>query len=246
MTTAIAERFSETWEHLSTTPLLWLTLTIGIYYGASVLFQKLNAMPLFHPLVLSVSSLVLLLLLTRTPYETYFEGAQVIHFLLGPATVALAIPLYLYVEKVKRMLLPLTVALLVGSLTGILSAVGIGAMLGASEKVLRSLAPKSITTPIAIGVSEQIGGIPSLTTVFVIITGMVGALVGKEVLDLLRIRNAGARGFAMGLAAHGLGTARALQMDVETGAFAGLAIGLNGAVTAVLVPLLAHLLWPGG
>jgi len=139
------------------------------------------------------------------------------------------------------MLLPLGVGLVVGSFTGIVSAVGLAWALGASSATLRSLAPKSVTTPIAMGISEQVAGIPSLTAVFVIITGIVGAMVGKELLDLLRIHNPGARGFAMGLSAHGIGTARALQMSEESGAFAGLAIGLNGALTAVLVPMLSHL-----
>jgi predicted murein hydrolase (TIGR00659 family) len=179
-------------------------------------------------------------MITGTEYEVYFDGAQFVHFLLGPATVALAIPLYLYSEKVKQVLLPLVVALSVGSITGVVSAVGIGRLLGASDMTLRSLAPKSVTTPIAMAVTEQTGGVPSLTAVFVILTGIVGALVGKELLDVLRIREASARGLAMGLASHGLGTARSFQMNEEAGAFSGLAMGLNGALTAVIVPLLLH------
>jgi putative effector of murein hydrolase len=138
------------------------------------------------------------------------------------------------------MLFPLGVALLAGCATGILSAIGIGWLLGASDVVLLSLAPKSVTTPIAMGIAEQVGGLPTLTAVLVILTGIVGAVSGPLVLDILRIREPGARGFAMGLASHGLGTARSFQMGEEAGAFSGLAMGLNGALTAVLVPLIVH------
>jgi predicted murein hydrolase (TIGR00659 family) len=234
------ERLSDVWVYLSHTPLLWLTVTVGVYYVADLIYKKLNALPLAHPLVLAVVIIVPLLMITGTEYEVYFDGAQFVHFLLGPATVALAIPLYLYSEKVKQVLLPLVVALSVGSITGVVSAVGIGRLLGASDMTLRSLAPKSVTTPIAMAVTEQTGGVPSLTAVFVILTGIVGALVGKELLDVLRIREASARGLAMGLASHGLGTARSFQMNEEAGAFSGLAMGLNGALTAVIVPLLLH------
>lgn len=226
------------WVYLSQTPLLWLTITLGVYYGADRLYKKLNGMPVLHPLVTAIAVIVPLLLVTKTSYQTYFDGAQFIHFLLGPATVALAIPLYLYAERVKQMLLPLSAALIIGSITAIVSVVLIGKMLGISEVMLRSLAPKSVTTPIAMGISEQIGGYPTLTAVLVILTGIIGAVLGKAILDALKIRDDSARGFAMGLASHGLGTARAFQMSEESGAFSGLGMGLNGAVTAVLVPIL--------
>jgi predicted murein hydrolase (TIGR00659 family) len=228
------------WVYLSHNPLLWLTVTLGVYYVADLVYKKSRSMPLLHPLVLAIAVIVPLLLVTDTPYETYFDGAQFVHFMLGPATVALAIPLYLYVGQVRRMLLPLGVALLAGCATGILSAIGIGWLLGASDVVLLSLAPKSVTTPIAMGIAEQVGGLPTLTAVLVILTGIVGAVSGPLVLDILRIREPGARGFAMGLASHGLGTARSFQMGEEAGAFSGLAMGLNGALTAVLVPLIVH------
>ncbi len=238
----MGDKLADVWVYLAQTPLLWLTLTLLVYVGVSRIYVRFKSRPLFHPLNLSVLVLVPLLMLTHTPYEVYFDGAQFVHFLLGPATVALAVPLYQHSARVRQMLLPLGGALLVGSATGILSAVLIGRMLGASLVVQRSLAAKSITTPIAIGVSEQLGGLPSLTTVLVILTGIIGAIAAKWLLDLLRIRAASARGFAIGLASHGLGTATAFQMDEESGAFSGLAMGLNGAVTAILAPLLARLI----
>lgn len=236
-------RIVSIWVYLAQTPLLWLTATILVYQLAVQLSRRLGAPPLLNPVLLAIVALVSLLLLTGTPYATYFAGAQFVHFLLGPATVALAIPLYQAERKLRQVLWPALAALVVGSATGIASAVLIGRALGLSAVALRSLAPKSITTPIAMGIAEAIGGLPSLTAVLVILTGMTGALLAWELLGLLRIRDPGVRGFAMGLASHGLGTARAFQLDAEAGAFAGLAMGLNGALTALLVPVLVR--WLG-
>ncbi len=233
---------TDVWVYLAQTPLLWLTATLLAYLFADWLYQRAGRMPVLNPVVVAIALLVGILLLTDTDYQTYFDGAQFVHFLLGPATVALAIPLYSYIGRLRAMLLPLVLALLGGSATGILAAVGVGWLLGLEPMILRSLAPKSITTPIAMGISEQIGGIPSLTAVLVILTGIIGALFANELLLRLRFRDESVRGFAIGLAAHGIGTARALQISTEAGAFAGLAMGLNGAVTAILVPLLLGLL----
>ncbi|MBK5106076.1 MAG: LrgB family protein, partial [Burkholderiales bacterium] len=173
--------------------------------------------------------------------QTYFDGAQFVHFLLGPATVALAIPLYAQLGKMKSLLVPLLAALLAGALTAIGSAVGIAWLLGASRSTLISLAPKSVTTPIAMGITEKLGGLPSLTAVLVVSTGIIGAVTAKYVLDFLRVREHSVRGFAVGVAAHGIGTARAFQVSEEAGAFAGLGMGLNGLATALLFPLLIWL-----
>jgi predicted murein hydrolase (TIGR00659 family) len=236
------DTLTDIWVYLAETPLLWLALTLLVYQLANYLYAQTESFPLLNPVLISVGILVMLLTVTDTPYSTYFDGAQFVHFLLGPATVALAIPLYNNIGRLKRVLLPLLGALVVGSAAGIVSAVGIGQLFGASTATLLSLAPKSVTTPIAMGVSEQVGGLPSLTAVFVILTGIIGAMFGKEVLDLLKIRDNSTRGFAIGLAAHGIGTARAFQINEETGAFAGLAIGLNGALTALLVPLIVRVM----
>ena len=229
------------WVYLSTTPLLGLTITLVVYQGAYWIYRRVNFHPLLNPVALSVATLVLLLTLTRTPYRTYFDGAQFVHFLLGPATVALAIPLYAQLGKLKSLLLPLLAALLAGSLTAIGSAVGIAWLLGASRSTLISLAPKSVTTPIAMGITEKMGGLPSLTAVLVVSTGIIGAVTAKYVLDFLRVREHSVRGFAVGVAAHGIGTARAFQVSEEAGAFSGLAMGLNGLATALLFPLLIWL-----
>lgn len=234
-------RVHDIWVYLSASPLLGLTITLLVYQGAYWIYRRAGFNPLLNPVALSVATLVLLLTFTGTPYQTYFDGAQFVHFLLGPATVALAIPLYAQLDKLKSMLLPLLAALLTGALTAIVSAVGIAWLLGASRSTLISLAPKSVTTPIAMGITEKMGGIPSLTAVLVVSTGIIGAVSAKYVLDLLRVRDHGVRGFAVGVAAHGIGTARAFQVSEEAGAFAGLGMGLNGLATALLFPLLIWL-----
>lgn len=163
-------------------------------------------------MAIAVAALVLVLGATGTAYESYFEGAQFLHFLLGPATVALAVPLYLNFATVRRAILPMLAALLAGSCTAVASAVGIVFLLGASDQTVRSIASKSVTTPIAMGITEQIGGLPSLTAVLVILTGIIGAMAVTPLFNLLGLRDWRARGFAAGVAAHGIGTARAFQV----------------------------------
>ena len=231
-------RFDQIWVYLSASPLLGLTLTLLAYQGAVYVNRRCNGHPLTNPVLLAVAMLVGLLWLTDTPYGTYFDGAQFVHFLLGPATVALAIPLYAQLDRLKRLVIPLLGALLVGSLTAALSAIAIGGVLGASKATLLSLAPKSVTTPIAMGVAERIGGLPSLTAVLVITTGIIGAIGARYVYRALHIEDEVVCGFALGIAAHGIGTARAFQESEQTGAFAALAMGLNGLTTALLLPVL--------
>jgi predicted murein hydrolase (TIGR00659 family) len=233
---------SAIWVYLAASPLLGLTLTLLAYLGASAVHQRCGGHPLANPVLLAVATLVGLLWLTDTPYRTYFDGAQFVHFLLGPATVALAIPLHAQLPRLRRMALPLLLALVIGSLTAALSAVAIGALLGASRATLLSLAPKSVTTPIAMGIAERIGGLPSLTAVLVILTGVLGAILARYIYRALHIDDDAQRGFALGIAAHGIGTARAFQESEQMGAFAALAMGLNGLLTAVLLPLLLPLL----
>lgn len=231
----------EFWESLRHTPLLWLTVTLVVYQLAQALYQR-TQITWLNPVLTSVIVIVGLMLTTGTSYTEYFENVRFLHFLLGPATVALAVPLYARISKLRRLLGPITGALIVGALTAIVSAVGLAWALGASMPTLLSLAPKSVTTAIAMGVSEKIGGLPSLTAILVILTGIIGAVIAQPVLDLLRIHDQGIRGFAIGLASHGIGTARAFQMDEEAGAFSGLGMGLNGILTALLIPLLAKAL----
>jgi predicted murein hydrolase (TIGR00659 family) len=232
------QSLGEIWVYLSASPLLGLTLTLLAYQGAVWIHRRCGGHPAANPVLIAVAALVALLWVTDTPYRTYFDGAQFVHFLLGPATVALAIPLYAQFARLKRMAGPLLVALAVGSLTAALSAVLVGKLLGASDATLFSLAPKSVTTPIAMGIAERLGGLPSLTAVLVILTGILGAVGAQGLFALMRCRDHAVQGFAMGIASHGIGTARAFQIGEQTGAFAALAMGLNGLLTALVLPAL--------
>ncbi len=230
------ERLNQTWVYLSASPLFWLTMTLVAYQLAFRIYQRSGQRPLANPVLLSILMLVSLLTVTGTPYVRYFEGAKFVHFLLGPATVALAIPLYGQFKRLTRMAAPLVLALLGGSLTAMLSAVFVGYWFGGSLPTLLSLAPKSVTTPIAMGIAEQIGGLPSLAAVMVIATGILGAMAAQMLYRWLGIRDDAVAGFSMGVAAHGIGTARAFQLSETMGAFAALGMGLNGLLTALALP----------
>jgi predicted murein hydrolase (TIGR00659 family) len=232
------------WVYLSRTPLLWLTVTLLAYAAADRFSARTGRHPLANPVLHAVWIMAAILWLTGTSYRTYFEGAQFVHFLLGPATVALAIPLYEHRRLVLRSLVPMGLSLLAGSLTALTSAILIASFLGAPPAVLVSLAPKSVTAGVAMGITEALGGDPALTAVLVILTGILGAIVVTPLMDLLRIRDWRARGFAAGLAAHGIGTARAFQVNPVAGTFAGIAMGLNALVTALLLPLVLRILSP--
>jgi predicted murein hydrolase (TIGR00659 family) len=225
------------WVYLAASPLLWLTGTLAAYVVAERISVASGRHPLANPVLLAVAIMAALLLATGTPFPVYFEGAQFVHFLLGPATVALAVPLWHNRRDVARAALPLVAALVAGSLTAVISAVGIAWAFGAPPSVLAAIAPKSVTAAIAMGVARGLGGDPALTATLVITTGILGAMMAWPLLGALGVRNTAARGFAAGLAAHGIGTARAFQADPVAGAFAGIAMGLNGLLTAVLVPV---------
>jgi predicted murein hydrolase (TIGR00659 family) len=236
----MTEPIAQIWVYLAASPLLGLTITLLAYQLAYALFQRSGQNPLANPVLIAVSILALFLGLTGTAYETYFAGAQFVHFLLGPATVALAIPLYLQFRRVRSLLLPVAAGLLAGSLTAIVSAVLVGRLFGASTTTQYSLAPKSVTTPIAMGIAERLGGLPSLTAVLVIFTGVLGAVTARPIFNAMKLHDPAIRGFALGVASHGIGTARALQEHQQSGAFAALAMGLNGLLTALLLPLISH------
>ena len=230
------------WVYLSEEPLTWLTVTVIAYALADRLAARVGRHPLANPVVVSAVLVIALLGITGTPFPTYFEGAQFVHFMLGPATVALAIPLVQNRALVRRSAKPIAAALVAGSVTAVTSALVVGWVLGLPGDVLASLAPKSVTTPIAMGIAEALGGIPPLTAVLVILTGIIGAVAVTPLMNLLKMTDMRARGFAAGVAAHGIGTARAFQVDPVAGAFAGIGMALNGALTALLTPLAFMLL----
>ena len=229
------------WVYLSTAPLFWLTVTLLAWLAADALAKASGRHPTVNAVLIAAVIVGTLLIASGTTYRTYFDGAQFIHFLLGPATVALGIPLYRNRALVLRNLLPMLAALTAGAVVSIASAVGIAAALGAPRDVLASLAPKSVTTPVAMAVSERLGGQPSLTAALVILTGILGAVMVTPLMNAMGMKDYAARGFAAGLAAHGIGTARAFAVDTVAGTFAGIALGLNALVTAVLAPVILGL-----
>lgn len=237
--------FAEIWTYLSADPLLWLTLTLAAYGIGDALFHASGRRPYINPVLIAVALLAVLLRITGTSYGTYFEGAQFVHFILGPATVALAVPLHANLHHIRQTAIPLIGALIAGSLAAMISAVAIGAALELDQATLLALIPKSATAPVALGVSEAIGGSPSLTAVFVITTGITGAIIATPLLNLLRIKDWRARGFAVGVTSHGIGTARAFQVNETAGAFSGVGMGLNALLTALIAPLIANLLFAG-
>ncbi|GAB3452411.1 LrgB family protein [Massilia terrae] len=229
------------WVYLSASPLLGLTLTLCAYVVAHAIFERCKFSPLANPVAIAVALIAIVLTVSGMSYQRYFAGAQFVHFLLGPATVALAVPLARQFPRMRRALLPISCALLTGCVTAIVSSVAIARLLGATPQLARTLGPKSATTPIAMAVAERLGGLPALTAVVVILTGIFGAITGRFLFNAIGIRSMEARGFALGVASHGIGTARAFQVNAEAGAYAGLGMGMNGAMTALLAPWLVPL-----
>lgn len=238
-------RFVELWVYLSATPLFGLTATLVVYLLANAAYTKLDSAPWANPVLWSVVTLAGGLLATGVDYPSYFAGAQFIHFLLGPAVVALAWPLWQRRAELRARFGRLVLAALLGGVAAAGSAVVLGWAVGLPHDVVLSLAPKSVTAPVAMGISEKIGGIPALSAVFAVLTGMIGALSGKYLFDALRIANDAtgyaARGFSLGTAAHGIGAARALHVDADAGAYAGLALGMQVVLAALLLPLVFRL-----
>ncbi|MEK9671332.1 MAG: LrgB family protein [Rhodospirillaceae bacterium] len=232
---------TEIWVYLSASPLLHLTMTLVAYQIGMAVYRRTGMNPLVNPVLIAVAIVVGLLIATETDYTDYFDGAQFVHFLLGPATVALAIPLYRQIDKVRRASGAILTSIVMGSAVGSASAVGVAWILGGSMSSLLAIAPKSVTAPVAMGIAQKLGGLPSLTAVLVIITGILGASLGPYVLDLIRVRDWTARGLAIGTASHGIGTARAIQVNAAAGAFSGLAMGINALATAILLPLVWRL-----
>ena len=233
--------FAEIWSYLARAPLLWLTATLAAYLIGDAAFRASGRRPWVNPVMVAVALISGLLWLSATPYPVYFEGAQFVHFMLGPATVLLAVPLSDNLAKIRATFLPLVAALVAGSLTAMVSALAIARALGVEGQTLISIAPKSATAPVAIGVAERIGGSPTLSAALVLATGIFGAITVTPLMNAMGIRDWRARGFAVGVAAHGVGTARAFQVNETAGAFAGIGMGLNAILTALIAPFVVRL-----
>lgn len=218
-----------------------LAITFGIYFFAKLL-QKKTGILLLNPILLTIAVLIIFLKLTKVPFETYSEGGHLIEFWLKPSVVALGVPLYLQLESIKKQLLPIILSQLAGCIVGVTSVVLIAKLMGASQEVILSLAPKSVTTPIAMEVANALGGIPSLTAAVVVCVGLLGAVLGFKTMKLMHVGSPIAQGLSMGTAAHAVGTSAAMDISGKYGAYASLGLTLNGIFTALLTPTILRIL----
>ena len=225
------------WTELVGTPLFGVTLTLVVYLLAQSLYRRIGSVWV-NPVLVSIVTIILLLKVSGVEHRDYARGGDILLFLLGPSVVALAVPLYQRRKEIWQRKRPIMIGIFAGSLVSIISACGLAWILGGSREIILSLAPKSVTTPIAISIVEKIGGVAPLTAALVVLTGCLGAICGPEFCRLIGVTSPVATGLAVGTAAHGIGTARMFEIDRLAGAVAGLAIGLNGLMTTFLLPVL--------
>lgn len=224
-------------EQLTNSDVFALTLVIGTYLAATALYKKTH-ISLLHPLLTSIFVIIAVLQTLSIPYESFQQSSRLIHFMLGPSVVALGYVLFEQIQYLKGNVISILTSLLIGAIVGIVSVIIIGKLMGADQALIATLEPKSVTTPIAMGISEKAGGIPSLTAVIVVAVGIFGSIVGPMVLNVLGIHSRIAKGLALGASSHGIGTAAAIQIGAIEGALSGLAIGLMGIMTAILIPII--------
>ncbi len=234
--------WNETWHWLGGSPLFGLTVTLAAYWLGRWVFRRSGGNAFAQPVLIAIVLVSALLLATGISYDDYLNGGRLIAFLLGPATVALALPLHQEWERVRRSVLPVLAGVAAGALASISTAVLVSGWLGGDELLQRTIAPKAATTPVSIALAEQLGGVPSLTAVITIIAGITGAVLGPWLLTVLRIRDEESRGIAIGATSHGIGTARALHEGRTEGAFSGLSMALTAVATSATVPWLVTLL----
>jgi predicted murein hydrolase (TIGR00659 family) len=232
--------FVELWVYLASTPLFGLTATVATYVVAQATYERLGQAPWANPVLWSVVVIGAALVLTDTPYPGYFSGAQFIHVLLGPAVVALAWPLWQRRAELRARGLRLVLAALAGGAAAAGAATALGLLLDLPGDVIRSLVPKSVTAPVAMGLADRLGGVPAMAAVFAVLTGMVGAVSAKALFGLLRVNDWSVRGFALGTTSHGIGAARAMQVHPDAGAYAGLALALQVLLASLWMPWLAR------
>lgn len=225
---------------LANSDIFALTLVIGSYLAAQALYRK-TRISLLHPLLTSIFVIIVVLNMLDVEYKSFRQGSSLIHFMLGPSVVALGYVLFEQMKYLRGNVISILTSVFVGAIVGIVSIIVIGQLMGADQTLIATLQPKSVTTPIAMGIAEKSGGIPSLTAVVVVVVGIFGSIVGPFVLKALGIESRIAKGLALGASAHGVGTAAAIQIGAVEGALSGLAIGLMGVMTAVLVPVIGFI-----
>jgi len=221
--------------------LLFLTLAL---YAVGVSLTEKKKWIIFNPIILSMTVLMVYLYFLEIPYENYEEAGKYIDFFLKPSIVALAVPLYVQWEKIRKQLIPILISQFVGCVVGVLSVVILAKLTGADEEIILSLSPKSVSTPIALEISKTVGGIPSVTAAAVMIAGIFGSMVGFKVMNLTRISNPMSQGIAMGTSSHAMGTMKAMEVSNKYGAFASVGMIFNGIFTAILAPIILGLLTP--
>lgn len=218
-----------------------LALVVGTYIAATILYKKTH-LSVLHPLLTSIFVIIVILEFLDVEYASFQQGSHLIHFMLGPSVVALGYVLFEQMKYLKGNVVSILTSVFVGAIVGIISVIVIGKLMGADQSLIATLQPKSVTTPIAMGISEKNGGIPSLTAVIVVAVGIFGSIVGPAVMKVLGIESRIAKGLALGASSHGVGTAAAIQLGAVEGALSGLAIGLMGIMTAILVPIISYIL----
>jgi putative effector of murein hydrolase len=231
---------AEIWVYLSGSPLLALLLTLGAYLIGLEIYERSGRLPLTNPVLIAVLLVAGAISALQMPYKRYFEGAQFVHFLLGTATVSLAVPIYRGLASMRGRVGVLLLALCLGAVTSIVSSAGLAHLLGADPAITRAMLAKSVTAPIGMGIAERIQASPTLTAVFAVSTGILGAMLGRYVFNGLGVHAWWQRGFALGVASHGIGTSRAFSVHPEAGAYASLGMGLHGVCAAVLIPVLSR------
>lgn len=223
--------------YVMNTPLSWIIITLSAYKIGIIIYEKTGKNALLQPIVIAYVIMLPILIVAQIPYKQYFESVSILHFFLGPATVALALPLYKNLKLIQSYFLPILITLAFGGIFTILSAIAILWLFGASKITMLSMTTKSVTAPITLITAQDIGAIPSLAMGFVVITGLLGALFGTFIFKLLKIKHDAAKGFALGLISHAVGTARAFEISENAAAFSALAMGLIGVFIAVLLPI---------
>jgi predicted murein hydrolase (TIGR00659 family) len=218
-------------------PFMGIAITFGAYFASTKLYQVMGSPIFAHPLLIAIAAVALTLNLSSVPYELYFQSAEPLHLLLGPVVVLLAVPLWRQLNAIRDLGPKLLLVLFIGAVTGVATSAGVALLLAAPAELVSTLAPKSVTTAVAINLSESLGGVPAITAVVVILTGLVGATFGWPLLHALRICDPRAKGFAIGVASHVIGTARVFQIDQKAGAFSSLGMILNALMTASLIGL---------
>lgn len=213
-----------------------LVLVVGIYLLSIKLHLKIR-FPLLNPVLITILVLIGLLIILDVPYATFKKSSQMINFLLGPSVVALGYILHKQIHYLKGNVVSVLTSITVGAVVGIASILLVGKLFGADQTLIASLAPKSVTTPIAMALSESNGGIPALTAVVVVVAGVMGSIIAPPIMNWLGIKSPIAKGIALGASSHGVGTATAIQMGAIEGALSGLAIGIMGTITSLLLPL---------